>query len=111
RSSRFARQAVGPITIDLPHAALAEERHDLVGTDASARAEARRPLHATVPVSVVVLPADVRNTSTAGPMHISSPSASSAALVTGWPRRKVPFLLPRSSRMALAPSTTTRAWW
>ena len=62
-------------------------------------------------VSVVLLPADVRNTSTAGPMQISSPSASSAAAVTRWPRRNVPFLLPRSSSTTLAASTTIRAWW
>ena len=95
--------------VDLAHAALAEKRDDVVGADPSARAEARGSAHATVPVSVVLLPDEVRNTSTAGPMQISSPSASSVAVVTGLPRRKVPFLLPRSSRMARAPSTRIRA--
>ena len=62
--------------VDLAHAATTEERNHLVGADLRSRAEARLA-HAAVPLSVVLLPTEVRKTRRTGPMTISSPSLSS----------------------------------
>ena len=62
-------------------------------------------------LSVRVVPGDtVRKTMTSGPMRTSSPSDSAARRSILLPLRCVPFLLSRSSSIALPPATTIRAW-
>ena len=97
--------------IDLAHAALAEERYDLVRSDASARGEARRAAHADGPRLGGAVAGRRPKHEHRGPDADLVAVRELRGRLTGWPRRKVPFLLPRSSRTALAPSTTIRAWW
>ena len=108
-----AREPLVAGAVDLAHPALAEEAPaPRTGPTRATRGEARRAAHRDRSASRSCCCRPTSETpAPAGPMQISSPSASSAAAVSRWPRRNVPFLLPRSSSTAFARSTTIRAWW
>jgi len=62
-----------------------------------------------VAVSVGASASATRTTSTVAPIVMTSRSESSTTLITGRPRKDVPFLLPRSSRFATRTEAPRRA--
>ena len=101
----------GPV--DLAHPARADRREDLVGAESRAGSECggarRRARHGSRSVRVEAVPASTLKVMRTRPSRISSPSRSGATEASLSPRTYVPFLLPRSSRVAFLPDTTMRA--
>ena len=97
--------------IDLAHPALAEQGQHLVRPDASARREVRRRgSRCRSRLGRAVAGRSSKHEHGGPDADLVAVSELRGRASRGWPRRKVPFLLPRSSRTALPSSTTIRAW-
>ena len=90
--------------VDFAHAAGAERRHDFIRSQPCAWRQEHGACVSVEPPAV-----SVRKVISNTPMRIRSPSASCTGDVTACPRTYVPFLLPRSSSVAISPVMTILA--
>src|SRR5207249_8840233 len=109
-------QFLVPRPVDLSHSAGSEKRQNLVisqtrpGEIRAGRFRLPGPAHRLPTVCVVEPREKRRKVIGTVPIRTSSPSPRRAGDWSFLPRRNVPFLLPRSSSVALSPATRIRAW-
>jgi hypothetical protein len=90
--------------VDLANPVAADGRDDFAGPETGARDQPHR-----CSVSVELTPVRLRYVKSKAPIRMRSRSMSVTTDSTASPRRYVPFLLPRSSKVADAPATTILA--